>query len=409
MKRSAKHIAVPKEISFSVAVGAISVSVSAWTLVAISVERYYAICHPLTSRRWQTLSHAYKIIAVVWVLSMLCMSPIAFVNMLQPIRKTGRHKCREEWPDETLEKTYTVFLDMILLVLPLFIMAVKYGLITRTLWPAATHNDPTATGEQSSMLGVSAGDDAGTPTASPLDHRINNSSRNANSSGNDHFPTALRRHSTNSVRRFRLTGGSIRNVAPGVTKGSLSILRQNLRATEETPPPSPSATSQGNSSVRVEMGSGGGSFYGGHQVQVNSQSGRTLGLLRRSNAGKSLSRKKRVIQMLGVVVLEFFVCWTPLYVMNTWYLFSPEGLYETIGPLGVSLIHLLSYSSSCSNPITYCFMNKSFRVAFCHVFGCHCSSRNPPHMSAVSHRNDSLRLSRNRSLYAPSLKTTDDV
>jgi len=154
------------------------------------------------------------------------------------------------------------------------------------------------------MLGVSGGDDVGTPTASPLDHRINNSSRNANPSGNDHFPTALRRHSTNSVKRFRLTSGSIHNVGPGVTKGSLSILRQNLRAAEETPPPSPSATSQGSSSVRVQMhgpSGGGGSFYGGHQVQVNSQSGRTLGLLRRSNAGKSLSRKKRVIQMLGVV------------------------------------------------------------------------------------------------------------
>lgn len=112
------------------------------------------------------------------------------------------------------------------------------------------------------------------------------------------------------------------------------------------------------------------------------------------------------------VVLEFFVCWTPLYVMNTWYLFSPAGLYETIGPLGVSLIHLLAYISSCSNPITYCFMNKSFRVAFCHVFGCHCSSRNPPHVSTASHRNDSLRLTRNRSLYTNNLnnlKTTDDV
>lgn len=61
-----------------------SVSVSAWTLVAISCERYYAICHPLSSRRWQTLSHAYKLIALIWFLSFLLMSPIAALSRLIP-------------------------------------------------------------------------------------------------------------------------------------------------------------------------------------------------------------------------------------------------------------------------------------------------------------------------------------
>lgn len=63
---------------------AASVSVSAWTLVAISCERYYAIVHPLKSRRWQTLSHAYKLIALIWCGSLICMSPIAIVSRLIP-------------------------------------------------------------------------------------------------------------------------------------------------------------------------------------------------------------------------------------------------------------------------------------------------------------------------------------
>lgn len=71
-----------------------SVSVSAWTLVAISCERYYAICHPLRSRRWQTLKHSYKLIALIWCGSLICMSPIAFLSQLIPTSngKISTHK-----------------------------------------------------------------------------------------------------------------------------------------------------------------------------------------------------------------------------------------------------------------------------------------------------------------------------
>lgn len=40
----------------------------------------------------------------------------------------------EEWSDKNLEKIYTVFLDLTLLLLPLLLMLVAYGLISRTLW-----------------------------------------------------------------------------------------------------------------------------------------------------------------------------------------------------------------------------------------------------------------------------------
>ena len=38
------------------------------------------------------------------------------------------------WPDETLEKVFTVFLDVVLLIIPLLIMGVMYGLIVNHLW-----------------------------------------------------------------------------------------------------------------------------------------------------------------------------------------------------------------------------------------------------------------------------------
>lgn len=101
----------------------------------------------------------------------------------------------------------------------------------------------------------------------------------------------------------------------------------------------------------------------------------------RTNAEKSLQNKKRVIQMLFVVVLEFFICWTPLYVINTIALFNPHIVYQTLGYTTITYFQLLAYSSSCCNPITYCFMNRGFRKAFLNLFRCFKRFHEPRRMS----------------------------
>ena len=67
-------------------VAAVSVSVGVWTLVGISLERYFAICRPLKSRIWQTRKHAYKMILAVWVMSLISCLPIGILSRLKPIR-----------------------------------------------------------------------------------------------------------------------------------------------------------------------------------------------------------------------------------------------------------------------------------------------------------------------------------
>lgn len=73
---------------------ACSVAVSAWTLVAIALERYYAICDPLRSRQWQTLDHAYKLIVLIWCSSLICMSPIAVFSQIIPTFQGNINKSR---------------------------------------------------------------------------------------------------------------------------------------------------------------------------------------------------------------------------------------------------------------------------------------------------------------------------
>lgn len=104
-------------------------------------------------------------------------------------------------------------------------------------------------------------------------------------------------------------------------------------------------------------------------IGSNSSKRLTTGL-RRTNAERSLYNKKRVIKMLCVVVLEFFICWSPLYIINTIVLFDKDYVYNNIGYAGVSFLQLLAYSSSCCNPITYCFMNGGFRKSFLKLFKC---------------------------------------
>lgn len=71
-----------------------SVGVSVFTLVAISLERYYAICRPLSSRQWQTVSHSYKMIIVVWTCAIGLMVPVAVYQRILTL-PNGALKCVE--------------------------------------------------------------------------------------------------------------------------------------------------------------------------------------------------------------------------------------------------------------------------------------------------------------------------
>ncbi|CAO2582620.1 Gastrin/cholecystokinin type B receptor [Lemmus lemmus] len=82
----------------------------------------------------------------------------------------------------------------------------------------------------------------------------------------------------------------------------------------------------------------------------------------RPNQAKLLA-KKRVVRMLLVIVVLFFLCWLPVYSANTWRAFDGPGAHRALSGAPISFIHLLSYASACVNPLVYCFMHRRFRQA----------------------------------------------
>lgn len=103
----------------------IALSVSIFTLTAVSIVRYQAINHPL---KWQVSQcHAKYIIVGIWLFSALLMIP-HFITL-----KIKENVCDEEWPHVSYRKTYTMILFVFFYVIPLSIVGFAYAKIIKEL------------------------------------------------------------------------------------------------------------------------------------------------------------------------------------------------------------------------------------------------------------------------------------
>ncbi|XP_058063269.1 RYamide receptor-like [Anopheles bellator] len=115
---------------------AVSVLVSAYTLVAISGDRYIAIMWPLRPRITKTCSKC--LIGVVWIIALITAVPIAIFSTLY--FPTDWHVqcnvpiCAEMWPSPEQDDYYTIALLTTQFVIPLLVLIFTYTRIAIVVW-----------------------------------------------------------------------------------------------------------------------------------------------------------------------------------------------------------------------------------------------------------------------------------
>ncbi|XP_063216369.1 RYamide receptor-like [Bacillus rossius redtenbacheri] len=115
---------------------ALSVFVSAYTLVAISVDRYMAIMWPLRPR--VSKRQAKAVIGAVWLVAVLTVLPTALVSRLvQPTEwhaRCGKYLCLEDWQDADMRNTYSLILMVLQYIVPLVVLIFTYARIAIVVW-----------------------------------------------------------------------------------------------------------------------------------------------------------------------------------------------------------------------------------------------------------------------------------
>ena len=113
---------------------AVAVFLSSLTLVAISLDRYSAIVHPLRPKT--TKRQAYCVIAVIWILAFCIPLPTAITARVYKYvdDESAPAFCMEIWDSVHVQAFYNFFLLTVQYFIPLTIQVFTYGRIVMVLW-----------------------------------------------------------------------------------------------------------------------------------------------------------------------------------------------------------------------------------------------------------------------------------
>ena len=113
----------------------VAVFASAFTMVAIGIDRYKVVIFPLKPHPTRRVT-AF-IIAVTWTLAMIASLPVAMYSRVTSNQTTGvpRDLCLEEWPNGSSQRyAYSIAVMVLHYFSPLAVLSFTYAKICAVMW-----------------------------------------------------------------------------------------------------------------------------------------------------------------------------------------------------------------------------------------------------------------------------------
>ena len=255
---------------------------STYVLVMTAIDRYRAICYPLSNYTWSS-KKVHVMIAGSWLLALVLSIPQLIIFRMQEV-SDGVYDCWAYFDPEWTMKAYITSFMLSVYILPFLVLVVLYGRICFEVWKNAhgKRAGPTDTCANGKIVYKFNG--TGTISIiSPNDTNTHDQDLSASSQHHhsDGRPNRDAHHQFYRDREFYT------NRAP-VTSRPCQCHQQTQ-----------------------------------HQSRHNSA-------LPRIHSQRGLSRSKmKTIKLTFVVILAYIVCWSPFFITQMWWAFDEQAPYNS--------------------------------------------------------------------------------